>query len=168
MVGRMLSERNARRDGWKPGIAIRLADGESWIFADPVDESSSSSGEFQPNANDPEYEACLTALCDSDGPIDRRRNALALAIHLLNMNYDLRPDQLRRLLSFGPDRRALDEFHQHLAILANFHAAGWRPLDPDSNESHRRTRHHHDSNRIETERFQTMPEFAKLATPASD
>jgi hypothetical protein len=110
-----LDERALRRPDFVPGMPVRLADGQQWELRRPLVC-------FEPHDGPVGFRTCLSLDGDDDFQelIDRRDAAfadgaraeiaavagveLAIGRRLLLANYDLTPDQVRRLLRFAYDR----------------------------------------------------------------
>ena len=91
----MADHRARRRPGFREGFEVVLADGEPWTL--PV-----------PDGPDPEFDALLRAIAESEGPDEALRLELALTILLLGRNYELGPDRIARALDFPEGDPALD------------------------------------------------------------
>lgn len=86
----MINEILFRRPHFRPGRSIRLGDGQGWIFPAPPGDSTV----------DPDYTATVMAVPEAEDRSERLRAELALAIALLDRNYDLGPVELQGLLRF--------------------------------------------------------------------
>jgi hypothetical protein len=100
-----LEERAVRSARFVEGPWIRLADGRAWSFpkrpSDPPD---------------PDYEDLLDAIGSAEDCNAVLSLELALAIFLLARNYDLSPDDYRRLLGFKTGHPSLAQMQ------TDFHA----------------------------------------------
>lgn len=97
----MPQEYSARKPGLVEGVTVRLSDGGLWLL--PLRDP----GRIQPG-----YDELLAAVCEAEDRPEGLRAELALAVYLLDRNYDLSADQLLSLLSFppgDPDLIALQE-----------------------------------------------------------
>ena len=112
----MRDERELRRPDFRPGLPIRLADGQSWTFPDPPDRAGEDTARF-----DPEYRALVAALLEAEDDVERLRTELALAIHLLARNYDLRPADYAGILEYPPSAPGLGALQRALHAVALEH-----------------------------------------------
>ena len=94
----MRDEQAARRADFVEGASVRLADGQIWTLPERLAE-----------APDPDYDAILNAVFETENATDRLRAELALTIFLLGRNYHLTPDDFQAILGFGPDDPNLAE-----------------------------------------------------------
>src|SRR4051794_14479361 len=92
----MMDESALRRTGFVEGPRVRLADGGLWAL--PLRD---------PKLDDPDYDALLAMVAESEDRAEMLRSELALTIFLLMRNYDLLPDALDVLLRFAPGDPAL-------------------------------------------------------------
>lgn len=104
----MLNEFDKRRPDFRGGLPILLADDRPWALPGPRETS--------PGGVADERTARLVRwVAESRNRADRLLGEMALAIHLLALNYDLAPDDYRQLLEV--DRadprfaRMIDDFH---------------------------------------------------------
>lgn len=112
----MLDPRALRRPDLREGPEVRLADGQCWVFPAPPEGETPEAAGFEP-----EYPALLVAVAESEGPADRRRAELILAIHLLGRNYRLGPHEYGRLLDFPAGSACLIEAQAAFGALAVEH-----------------------------------------------
>jgi len=121
----MRNEVALRRPDFRPGIAIRLANGQAWTFPAPsASPGMAAEGDLSGRRSsrpDPEYEALIRAVLEAEDEIEGRRVELALAIYLLGQNYDLGPADYSRLLEFPPGNPALAALQRDFHNLAADH-----------------------------------------------
>jgi hypothetical protein len=104
----MLNEFAKRRPDFRGGLPILLADDRPWAMPGPRETSPGEVG-------DDRRARLVRMVAESENRADRLLGEMALAIHLLAVNYDLRPDDYRQLLEV--DRadprfeRMIDDFH---------------------------------------------------------
>ena len=103
----MLDEQTKRRSDFCQGMNIRLFNGHFWTL--PIRDEFSI---------DPDLDALLVAIMDAEDRADRLRLELAMAILLLNRNYELSPDEISSLLQFPPGDHNLEKFQEDLHGLA--------------------------------------------------
>jgi hypothetical protein len=108
----MRLERTRRRPRFRPGIELRLADGQVWTLPlppEPIGEAVPSPGDREVTWDDQGYREILRAALDAQDEGELFRAEMALAIHLLDWNYSLDPDDFEELLDDrGDDRRRAD------------------------------------------------------------
>jgi hypothetical protein len=110
----MRDERARRRSRFRPGIDLRLADGQVWSLplpSGPLGEGDSALFHegSESTWDDRNYAAIVRAALEAEDEGDVFRARLALAIHLLNWNYDLDADDFEDLLDdHGESRRRAD------------------------------------------------------------
>jgi hypothetical protein len=112
----MIEELLRRRQEFQPGRKICLADGQSWTFPSPLVTDDPKG--FQAAL---EYGPLLDALREADSESERALAELALAVFLLDWNYNLSPSEYQKLLSFPPDSPAVEEWRENLDGLARSH-----------------------------------------------
>lgn len=122
----MPNEASLRRRDFRPGRAIRLADGQEWIFPGPRC-SPPGALDFEAAAD----AATVTAVFEAFEPADRRRAELALAIRLLGHNYRLGPGDYRALLTYDRNDPALTATQNAFHELALEYARRLWPADVD-------------------------------------
>jgi len=93
---------------------MRLADGQFWNLPGPAAVVRNGEDEAR-------YPELLRAICESDDEAGRGLAELALAIFLLNLNYDLSPVDLQDLLTFEPGSDALRDWRRELREIATAH-----------------------------------------------
>lgn len=120
----MAYEPAVRRSNFRPGIPVRLPDGQVWIFPDPPESSA-----FDLEGFGPDYPEVLKAIEEAEDSPERRRGELVLAVALLDRNYDLRADQLRSLLDYPSDGEETRRLQQAFAGLASEHLRRTRSSD---------------------------------------
>jgi hypothetical protein len=123
---------NYRRSTFSGGPEMILSDGQPWQFpaplADPVHASCMFGSEYQP---------LLQALSRPLDSNERQMLELALAMILLNANYDLSPEQTRKLLLFHPASLEHQQFQAALHDLACDHLeAHYRLSPPNAGRPH--------------------------------
>jgi hypothetical protein len=95
----MRDERARRRPNYRPGLKLRLADGQVWSLPIPLSqEEAALSQAANPNWNDASYRLLIDAIVNSGDRGELFRAELALAIHLLDWNYSLAPEDFEELL----------------------------------------------------------------------
>lgn len=114
----MLIPTTRRRSNFRPGRALRLADGQDW----PVPEPKASAG------LDPAYQALLQAVIEADRPDELLRAELALGIHMLATNYDVPPLLLGALLDFPHGDVGLARFQDGLHEVAMDYVRAFEPV----------------------------------------
>ena len=105
-----------RRPSFRAGFEIKLADGHEWTFPAPQDRSISSDS----GAGD-EYLGLLRAVWEAEDIHERRLGELALAIYLIELNYQLSPAQLEFLFTFPPKSPELADSQRAFDLLAREH-----------------------------------------------
>jgi hypothetical protein len=125
----MRDEHARRRPAFRPGLDLRLADGQVWSLPlpGPVDEEEAAFelGGSEATWDDPSYKAIVRAGLEAEDEGELFRAETALAIHLLHWNYDLDADDFEDLLD---DR---GEFRRRVDLSNAFHAlalAHFRPF----------------------------------------
>lgn len=124
----MLAESSMRRRDFLPGSSIRLADGQEWTFPAPPGHVAPAA--TAPGGNvrfGPDYNATVAAVCEAEDHFERLRAELALAICLLDRNYDLTPDALWALLGYPPGDPALAAMQGAFHRVAQMHVCQSRP-----------------------------------------
>jgi len=122
----MHDERALRRPGFRPGIKIRLADGHFWSLPVPtehvvemVDDPTAVDSPW----NEPSYQSIIHAILEAQDASELFRAEMALAIHLLNWNYALSPDDFEELLDdINETRRAVLRDALHSSASAHLKA----------------------------------------------
>jgi hypothetical protein len=127
----MYLERTRRRPRFRPGIGLRLADGQVWTFpmpGEPIGEAGPGPGDREATWNSRGYREILRAALDAEDEGESFRAELALAIHLLDWNYALDPDDFEELLDDVGDDRRRSDLSAALHTLALAHSGGIAPL----------------------------------------
>lgn len=129
----MIDQQTRRQPGFYPGISVRLADGQFWIFPVPTRSTLETSAEDIPRDDSHEraYHLILEAIAESENDSDQFLGELALAIQLLGNNYALADDDFRALLSFNqadPGRASLRK-DLHSVALSHLRAGHCRVTD---------------------------------------
>jgi hypothetical protein len=125
----MLDETARRRPDFREGTTVRLADGQDWVFPDPVRASHGASRAGSAAAAfGPEYVEILSGLDEVQGdePEEILRAELALAIALLSRNYTLRGDEFLELLGRTPADPALRPVYEAIHAVAVDHLCASR------------------------------------------
>ena len=91
----MIDELLCRRPNFRAGREIKLADGRRWTFPAPQDRAGSPDGDL-----DDEYVGLLRVIWEAEDIHERRLAELALAIYLIELNYQLSPAQLEFLFTY--------------------------------------------------------------------
>ena len=106
----MMDEASRRRKNFQPGTEIRLADGQAWTFRDAAGASGPVSDRVRG-----EYMGLLRVHGEAEDLSERQLAELALALFLIELNYDLNAEELQALLCFPAGSPALaaaqDAFH---------------------------------------------------------
>ena len=110
----MLDEQALRRPNFLTGPPVRLADGQAWTF--PEAPAAGASGAFGPG-----YGAAVAAVREAEDEVGVLQAELALAMRLLHRNYDLRPSDFFRVLSYRSGDPALAAFQRAFHALAREH-----------------------------------------------
>jgi hypothetical protein len=130
-----ISETDLRKPNFWGGLPIRLGDGQAWAFVGP--RELAEVGE----AFRVEVVMLLLEIAEAEDAADRMRGELALAIHLLSLNYDLSPGDLWRLLAEVYQEARYAELQAGFSDLARRHAeAIWRTTRTPSENQGRRYR----------------------------
>jgi hypothetical protein len=130
----MRDERARRKPGFHPGIDVRLADGQVWSLPVPIeqlDQDAHGRARTKLAWNDPTYASIIGAVTDAEDPGELFRAELALAIHLLDWNYILDPDDFEELLDDRGDFRQRQELRSTLHTLALAHTRTVNPANGD-------------------------------------
>jgi len=114
----VLDELLSRRRAFRAGRQIRLADGQHWTFPAPRDGAGSGSDDVEVRR---EYQGLIRAILESEYESDRKLAELALAIHLIEMNYHLAPAGLASLFTFPRGSEAIGESQREFEELAREH-----------------------------------------------
>jgi hypothetical protein len=100
-----IDEQGLRREGFREGVPIALADGQAWHFPRPVlTFYPTFEGGGKPTFSDsrhtfgPKYDDLVEGFLASEDGYEEANGLLALAVDLLARNYDLRPEDFRALL----------------------------------------------------------------------
>ncbi len=93
----MLEELESRRPEFRPGLPLRMADGQVWSLPIPV-EKDGEAGDRTAHWDDTNYRAILRAIAEAEDSGELFRAELALAVHWLQWNYALAEDDLDELL----------------------------------------------------------------------
>lgn len=112
----MFEEATCRRPGFRAGREIKLADGQLWTF--PAPDLLPEPGT---NHQDDEYMGLLRVVCEAEDRPDRCLAELALAIHLIKLNYELSSSQLQSLFTFREASRELVDSQFAFDALAREH-----------------------------------------------
>jgi len=127
----MTDEVLRRRGTFQEGLSIPMADHQAWVF--PI-----AGGELRLTAaKHDEYLGILKAYAEGEDATERQLAELALAIFLIELNYELDSRELALLFSFPPGSPALLEAHASFRNLALGHleaVQGGASLDADSQE----------------------------------
>jgi hypothetical protein len=122
----MRDERSCRRPEFRPGIDLRLADGQVWSLPRPAEppgdgEAAGEPGRPEATWDDRSYRAIVRAALEAEDEGDLFRAEIALAIHLLRWNYTLDPDDLEDLLDDHGERRRRADLAHALSTLTLAH-----------------------------------------------
>ena len=115
------AEAERRRPGFLGGLPIPLADGQDWAFAGPREVAAAGPADRAAVAD------LLRGIDEADDHADRLRGELALAIHLLGLNYDLSPADYARLLTGTPTDPWFAPLQSYFHDLARRHAEALGP-----------------------------------------
>jgi hypothetical protein len=127
----MREEHALRRPGFRPGLQLRLADGQVWSL--PVPEARDDMAWATPAWDDSSYRAILRAIAEAEDSGELFRAELALVIHLLRWNYAVDQDHLQELLDDRGAGRPRADLSEALLALASAHlepAVGRPPVVP--------------------------------------
>ncbi len=124
----LIDESTRRREAFREGVAITLADGQSWIFPKPFielrldfgaskDRPTFATGAARPTYG-PGYWELLEDFMRSEDNAEQIDLVASLSVYLLRQNYDLADDELGALLAYrgGDDDNA--EMWQQIADVA--------------------------------------------------
>lgn len=119
----MIDQDTRRRPDFKPGVSVRLADGQFWILPVPArcaaaDPSIDATPEISSYRT---YELLLEAITEAVDDSDQFLAELALAIELLGTNYALGHEDYRSLLTFDPLDPARSSLRTDLHSVAIMH-----------------------------------------------
>lgn len=121
----MTTEELLRRPDYRRGVMIRLADGQLWSFPTPMPKMMAApDGHLEHEKSNPvesDLLDLLLAIREAEDRAEALRAELALAIHLLQCNYDLGADDYRRLLDFEPGNPELTRVQQAFHEVARLH-----------------------------------------------
>jgi hypothetical protein len=105
----MTDERSAQKAKFQPGVEVYLADRSMWFLPG-----------FEAFDDDQDFLSLLSCVSEAEDQPSLLFAELALTILLLTRNYELSPDDLRRLLTFEPDDPALSALqscvHEKLVV----------------------------------------------------
>ena len=113
----MQEERSLRRDDFGWGVPVRLADHQTWNFPTPGELVERN----LPQGLAHEYFALTRGVVEADSLVDLTRAELALAIFLLNRNYEMTPAACFQVLGFAPDDPESRSAQQAVHVLAMDH-----------------------------------------------
>lgn len=113
----MIDEKSHRREGFLPGTTVPLADGGFWILP------SAPSKSIATTRFGTDYDSLLEAITVAEDEPERLRAELALAIHLLSLNYELEPEDYKAILAFPPNSSALHDAQHVFRSVAQEHIA---------------------------------------------
>ncbi len=103
-------------------MPVRLADGQEWAFPGPRELSPEGT------TSDRELSCLLAAIASAEDAADCRRMELALAIHLISLNYALCSDDYFALLDGNGDQAVQEQLQWAFRDLARRHAAALAPF----------------------------------------
>ena len=106
-----MKEDALRRSRFCPGLAIRLADDQSWNLPDSD----------CPGISGPEYDSLVGALQEAGDDDDRLLAELALAIYLLDYNYRFSPDDYAAVLDERSGEGPSSVLRESLRAVATAH-----------------------------------------------
>jgi hypothetical protein len=118
----MLDERSLRKPTFSEGYAVTLADGQDWTFPKPRIKLKPKIVEGKVEIGGgpsfgPEFDHQLDILfgaVEAD-PVERLRIKFEMAVKLLSVNYDLKPDDYADLIVLEPGDPASDERWEQLS-----------------------------------------------------
>jgi hypothetical protein len=121
-----LDEEALRRPEFVRGVPIRLADGQDWQFPKPTIDLFPVVGQGGQVAVggaptfDVQYDELVEAFFRARalGPAEQLQALFALGVDLLARNYDLRPEDYRRLLRFHAGHEAYEAMWQGILDVA--------------------------------------------------
>ena len=111
----VVDELLSRRREYRAGRQIRLADGQYWTFPAPGDREGIAVEDRD------EYQGFIRAVLEAEDGSERLLAELALAIHLIGVNYKLSSENLAFLLTFPRGSKELAESQRAFAELAREH-----------------------------------------------
>lgn len=106
------AELELRRSGFLGGELIFLAEGRGRFFPGPAQIESAGPSVIA------EVMELIEAIGTSEDEAERLQGELALAIHLLSLNYELGPDDYRRLLGGAAGASQLARIQASIRLLA--------------------------------------------------
>jgi hypothetical protein len=111
----VVDELLSRRREFRAGRQIQLADGQWWTFPAPGDGAGIDVEERG------DYQGLIRAVLEAEDGSERLLAELALAIHLIGVNYKLSPENLAFLLTFPRGSKELAESQHAFSELAREH-----------------------------------------------
>ena len=112
----MVDELSSRRSRFRPGNPICLANDQEWTLPAPVADS-----EFAVESAEAEYLGLIHAVQEAEDQSERRLVELALAIFLIELNYQLSSTDLANLFTFQPRSQELTNSQHAFESLARDH-----------------------------------------------
>jgi hypothetical protein len=109
-------ELSSRRSRLQPGNPICLANDQEWIFPAPTADSG-----FALESAEAEYLGLVHAVQEAEDQSERRLAELALAIFLIELNYQISATDLANLFTFQPRSRELADSQHAFESLARDH-----------------------------------------------
>lgn len=124
-----------RRGNFLGGLPILLADGQEWAVPGPREIACADEGVRA------DVEDLVSVIVEAENQVESRRGELALAICLLETNYELSPADYQRVLDCDPGDPRLVAMQAAFRDLARRHAEALRPAaTPPEQASGRRFR----------------------------
>jgi len=112
----VVDELNCRRSRFQSGNTICLANDQEWTFPAPRADS-----EFAVESAEAEYLGLIHAVQEAEDQSERRLAELALAIFLIELNYELSSTDLANLFTFQPRSQELTNSQHAFESLARDH-----------------------------------------------
>ena len=117
----VVDEVSSRRSRFRPGKPICLTNDQEWTFPAPTADS-----EFAVESAAAEYLGLINAVQEAEDQSERRLAELALAIFLIDLNYQLSSSDLENLFTFQPRSRELADSQHAFELLARDHILRWQ------------------------------------------
>ena len=112
----VVDELTSRRCRFRSGTSIRLADDQEWVFPAPTADP-----EFAVESAGVEYLGLIRAVQEAEDQNEARLAELALAIYLIELNYELGSAELASLFTFPPRSKQLAASQHAFESLAREH-----------------------------------------------
>jgi hypothetical protein len=123
-------EYSSRRDSFRAGNEIRLADGQTWTLPAPPTKS-----EAECPALGTAYTDIIHAILEAEDRPEQTLGELAFAVYLLEQNYHLTPADYRRLLATNPTRPSTNTWQASFHQIAQEHLHAFLDFSHDQSEN---------------------------------